>query len=196
MGTERYRVKTRIGEGNIIGDLLRKYATRSTYTWQIIGYATGKGQPNFGMEGSKCSYLGLLEGKLEDRGISERAPNTVLCMDFKWSSNAFVSDSARITGLHSGFGASLQVYIAYASGHRSAKQNLEEIKRFAPNNAAGVFAVASSHSTVGTFKYHVQSQDDTSELLLIEADNGAAERAIKAAFSAIEATKEGFTMSE
>ena len=180
----------RPGEGHIIGDLLRKYATRSTATWQIIGYHIATEQSNFGMQKSNHSYLGLVDGKLETEVGPPVDGNSLRRITVTWHGDAYKGSGFKVTGLHKGFGSELTVYVLYANGNRSAQQNLNELRNIAGISAKGVFAVASNHSTVGTFKYYVKPCNGQEESVVFEADEGA----VKSAYNSVMALLSGLNI--
>lgn len=176
---ENISLRVPVGEGYMVGDILRKYALRSVGTWQIVGYKLDSQATNFGMSnGSMVSYLNLLKGQLVCS--DDIAPGPPVVKDFTWNGNRFVSGGFEIHGLSKAVGTKLTVCIAYGRGHRSADQNREVIKSAVGGNADGYFIVPSSHTSVTTFKYKVNPLDDRSEWLVIEADDGVIHQAINA----------------
>lgn len=178
----QYRVP--LGEGYIIGDTLRKFATRSVRTWQVIGYRVGTSSPNFGFSnGTTISYLELLRGKLLSHlGASDGKPREV---QLSWNDGVFENEEFQLTGVPHAVGDSITVLVDCASGYRSAEQNHDVIRNVVPDPDA-YFAVPSAHSTVGTFKYNVTPDDPKSEWLEIQANRDVLQGAIRAAVASLE----------
>ena len=185
MGTEQCRMNTRPGEGHIIGDLLRKYATQSAATWQIIGYHIAAEQSNFGLQKSNHSYLGLVDGKLGTTVEPPSDGNILRKIKVTWQGDCYKGEGFSVLGLHKGYGSELVIYVLYSNGNRSAQKNLNTLRERAGDSAKGVFAVASSHSNVATFKYHVQPSGGNGDSVVIEADEGVVAQAYRAVMSSL-----------
>lgn len=178
----QYRVP--LGEGYIIGDMLRKFATRSVRTWQVIGYRVGTSSPNFGFSnGTTISYLELIRGKLlSGPGVSGGAPKQI---QLSWDGDVFKNEEFELQGIPHAVGETITVLIDYASGYRSAEQNYDVIRNIVADPDA-YFAVPSAHSMVGTFKYNVTPDDPKTEWLEIHADRDVLQGAIRAAVASLE----------
>lgn len=178
-------VRVPCGEGHLIGDILRKYATRSVGTWQIAGYKVDSQSENFGFSnGVMVSYLELLKGALLCTSVQSPG-DPVLCR-FVWNGECFAYKDFELHNLPKNVGDSLTVCLVYARGYRSAEQNYETIKSVAGDTAEGFFAVPSAHSVVNTFRYSVKPQDDSYEWLQIEADQGVASNALQSAVKSLQ----------
>ena len=176
--TEQLTFCVESGEGSIIGDTLRKYATRSIATWQIAGFFIDTQSTNFGFSsGPMVSYLELLKGRLVCNTVPSK--NEPFICNFTWNGSCFSSGDFEIHGLNRGVGDTLVVCLVYARGNRTAEQNLRSIASATGGSTDGYFAVPSSHSVVSTFRYKVEPLDDNRETLSIEADHGVVGSATK-----------------
>ena len=174
--TEKYEVRVPVGEGHLIGDLLRKYATRSVSSWQVIGYKVDSHATNFGFSnGATVSYLELLKGVLVC--VSEPSVTGPKLYSLAWNGECFAGDGFELYGLNRGVGETVTACILYDKGYRTAEQNFETYKSVSGDDVNGFFAVPSSHSVVKIFRYSVRPCDSASEWLQIEADPGVASAA-------------------
>lgn len=176
-------VKVPCGEGHLIGDILRKYATRSVGTWQVAGYKVDSQTEGFGYQGALVSYLELLKGTLVCTSV--QSPGDPVTCHFTWNGECFTYKGFELRGLLRNVGDSLTVCLVYARGYRTAEQNYETIKQVAGDSAEGFFAVPSAHSVVNIFRYSVKPQDDAYEWLQIEADRGVASNALQSAVKSL-----------
>lgn len=177
---ETQSLRVPCGEGFIIGDLLRKYATRSVGSWQVAGYKIDTQSPNFGFsDGAMVSYLELLKGTV--LCCTEQDPSEPKICRFVWNGECFVFGSFEIHGLNRGVGDNIVACLVYARGARTAEQNFNSIRDATEDGAEGFFAVPSSHSVVNVFRYDVKPIDNNFEWLNIVADKGVAERAFQSA---------------
>lgn len=176
-----YRVP--LGEGYIIGDTLRKFATRSVHSWQVIGYRVGTSSPNFGFSnGTSVSYLELIRGQLLCNGTAEADhPREVQLI---WDGSCYSNSEFRLINVPHAIGESIVVLVDYASGYRSAEQNFDVVRNTV-SDPDSYFAVPSAHSAVGTFKYNVTSEDLKTEWLEIQADKGVLASAIQSAVASL-----------
>lgn len=180
-GLDRVDIPVPIGEGYLIGDILRKYALRSVGSWQVVGYKLDTTSVNFGMSnGAMSSYLRLLQGKLVCVG-AQPEDNGPRIVSFKWNGNCFACEGFELHGLDRSVGTQLTACISYGKGHHTADKNREIVLQVTNCNSDGYFIVPSSHSPVTTFRYQVSPVDDKQELLRVEADSGAVRRAQAAA---------------
>lgn len=174
--TDHVEVRVPCGEGHLIGDILRKYATRSVGSWQVAGYEVDTDATNFGFSnGAVVSYLELLKGTLVCTGNQQQG-SPVLC-HFTWNGECFEAKGFELHNLSHAVGDSITACLVYAKGYRTAEENYETIKEVAQDNVDGFFAVPSAHSVVNTFRYKVEPLDDTCEWLHIDADYGVAHAA-------------------
>lgn len=173
---ESISVRVNAGEGHLIGNTLRSFATRSVGSFQPIGYKIDTKATNFGFSnGSQLSYLEFLKGKLVYKGNS--APASTFICDFTWNGECYVSGDFELHGLSHGLGNVVTACISYGSGRRNAAQNHEEIVRANNGSADGFFAVPCTFQSVGTFRYSIKPCDDQLEWLCIEATPGVASKA-------------------
>lgn len=184
LNTEKFEVRVPSGEGHLIGDLLRKYATRSVSSWQVIGYKVDSHATNFGFSnGATVSYLELLKGVLVC--VSEPNVTEPKLHSLTWNGECFAGDGFELYGLNRGVGDTVVACILYARGYRTAEQNYETYKAMSGDDARGFFAIPSSHSVVRVFKYSVRPCDALTEWLEIEADAGVAHAAYSVAFNTL-----------
>lgn len=175
---EKFEVRVPNGEGSLIGDILRKYATRSVASWQVAGYKVDSQSVNFGFSnGATVSYLEFLKGRL----VSSRdgTVGTSEIVTLRWNGNCFSGSGFELHNITHGVGDAVTVCVVYARGSRTAAKNFETIKVATSSKADGFFAVPSSHSAVKTFRYRVEPCDAQTEWLLVEADDGVAEAALQ-----------------
>lgn len=182
---EKFEVKVPSGEGHLIGDLLRKYATRSVSSWQVAGYKVDSQSANFGFSnGATVSYLELLKGSLVC--VSEPSTREPRLHTLKWNGECFAGDGFELRGLTHGVGDTVSALIIWARGQRTAEQNYEAIKEAVGGNADGFFAVPSSHSVVHVFRYSVEPYDTDNEWLHVEADRDVARAAYRSVCNTLE----------
>ena len=184
-GIEKFEVKVPNGEGHLIGDLLRKYATRGVSSWQIVGYKAPFSAVNFGFSSSATvSYLELLKGTLVC--VNEPRTRDPGLYTLQWNGECFAGDGFELHGITHGVGDSVSAFIVYGKGYKTAEQNYEVIKGITGNSMDGVFAVPSSHSVVQVFRYSVEPYDTQSEWLRVEADKDVARAAYYSAFNTLQ----------
>ena len=178
------RVQVSVGEGHLLGDLLRKFAIRGTPTWQIAGYRLDTTAQNFGFSnGPLVSYLDLLRGRLVCS--AERKETEPFISKFTWDGERFVNGDFAIEGLDKNVGDSLVACLVYGTGTRTAEQNYSSCCVAAGGSGEGFFAVPSTHSLATTFKYKVEPIDDRFEWLAISTEPGVAREAYEKAVDSL-----------
>lgn len=161
-----------LGQGALIGDLIRKYSIKCHSSWQPIGYFINSTAENYGFSnGSMSNYLQLLTGKIVSHGDSETPRNgSVQVLDFTWDGKSFVNGQLELVGVSRGVGDTVKVAILYTYGHRTESQNRELLRKIADNDGEGFYAVSSSHSNMHNVKYKIEPEDSVHEWLVINAN--------------------------
>ena len=119
---EKFEVKVPSGEGHLIGDLLRKYATRSVSSWQVAGYKVDSQAANFGFSnGATVSYLELLKGSLVC--VHEPSTREPRLHTLSWNAQCFAGEGFELRALPPGVGDSVTALIIFARGNHTAGQN-------------------------------------------------------------------------
>lgn len=182
---DKFQIKVPTGEGHLIGDMLRKYATRSVGSWQIIGYHVLSSATNFGFSnGATVSYLELLKGTVHTSVPDAENLSVRRCI-LAWNGECFSGDGFDIYGLTHGIGDTIEACFLFAKGYRTAEENYEVLRDLFGEGSLGLFAVPSAHSVVHTFKYTVEPYDTMHEWLNIEADRGVADAAYRKVFNTL-----------
>lgn len=182
---ENITFRVRIGEGHLIGDILKKYATRRASSWKIAGFKIDSNSVNFGFsDGKLVSYLEYVKAVLVCS--SEQISKEPIIATFSWNGECFEYKDFKIYNLNPSVGKTIEVCLVYASGCRTADENFEEIRKLLGDEAERFLSVPSSHSEVHTFKYKVEPYDDQMEDLTITADIGVVDLAIKTVSESIQ----------
>lgn len=171
-----YRVP--IDSGHLIGNTLRQFAMRGTYTWQPAAYRIAGKEGTFGLKGGyPFSILKFLEGYMVPNKV--KLPGTEQLKEFVKDGSDYVCDGMVIKGLE-GIGApSIEVCLVYANGSRTKEQNRVVAERLCQYNVKDYVAVPSRHNPTIRFNYEIQPYDLTKETLIIRATQGVVSLAVE-----------------
>lgn len=192
MGVTSEVVKLRVpaGEGHFVGDLLRKYAIRCGKSWQPIAYKLDNHAKNIGLPGgSLLDYTELYSGYIEhdDDSYPTAKVGDVRVVDFVLSDGVYQCGSMRLVGINPAVGDCLKVCIRFDSGHVDAETNYEYLEEAFPSGVSGYLSVPSKHTDVKRFRFKIEPIDTEYEDLVIDADNGVAEKAYSHALRTLKA---------
>lgn len=187
-----------LGEGHLIGDLLRKYLTRCTLSWQMIGFTASSSSVNFSFDDvSESSFMKLLTGRIVSRStggllLSPTAERgTVKSVNLYWDGQTYSDGDIVLDGVDHEFGDVLKIYILYAQGYNTAEANYELVKKANGGDTYSVVAIPSAHSIVRKVKYTVEPMDDVTETLSMEVDNSLLVPALKQLLETLGAVQRG-----
>lgn len=181
---DKISVRVPADEGFIIGDFLRKYAVRSIGSWQTAAYLMELNSVNFGSsDGSMLSYLESLKGRLVCR--HDIAPADPIIVELAWNGTCFANDDFELHDVSHGMGEVVKVCLIYGKGHHSSRDNYEIVRQVVGPDKK-FLAVPTSHSKVSEFRYDVESNDDKTEWLVIEADRELVRMALENAVRSLE----------
>lgn len=182
---ERIERKVPKGSGYLVGNLLRQYAVRGTYTWQPAAYKLAGREGSFGLSGGYAfSYLVFVDGYI----VSPAETTTVyekMCKFVRQGEN-YVCDNMVLQNLSKLNAPSVDVCLVYDEGARTESQNYEVVRRLCPNDMDGFVVVPSRHTPTVKFGYKIEPYDLHSETLVIEATKGCVELAYNSAIKSLQ----------